>query len=159
MIAAQIVILVSFLLFNFPKATIFLGDSGSYLFGSLIALNIIQTNNLNPGISSFFFCILLFYLFFEVFFSFFRKLILRRSPLKPDRQHLHMLSYLYLEKSKKFKDCNYLNSLIINSIYLTLIIPALFFNDNGLICKYWFFSLIVLYTVFYYLLYSFEKKQ
>ena len=159
MIAAQIVILVSFLLFNFPKATIFLGDSGSYLFGSLIALNIIQTNNLNPGISSFFFCILLFYLFFEVFFSFFRKLILRRSPLKPDRQHLHMLSYLYLEKSQKFKDSNYLNSLLINSIYLTLIIPALFFNDNGLICKYWFFSLIVLYTVFYYLLYSFEKKQ
>ena len=159
MIAAQIVILVSFLLFNFPKATIFLGDSGSYLFGSLIALNIIQTNNLNPEISSFFFCILLFYLFFEVFFSFFRKLILRRSPLKPDRQHLHMLSYLYLEKSKKFKDCNYLNSLIINSIYLTLIIPALFFNDNGLISKYWFFSLIALYTVFYYLLYSFEKKQ
>ena len=159
MIAAQIVILVSFLLFNFPKATIFLGDSGSYLFGSLIALNIIQTNNLNPGISSFFFCILLFYLFFEVFFSFFRKLILRRSPLKPDRQHLHMLSYLYLEKSKKFEDSNYLNSLLINSIYLTLIIPALFFNDNGLICKYWFFSLIVLYTVFYYLLYSFEKKQ
>ena len=159
MIAAQIVILVSFLLFNFPKATIFLGDSGSYLFGSLIALNIIQTNNLNPGISSFFFCILLFYLFFEVFFSFFRKLLLRRSPLKPDRQHLHMLSYLYLEKSKKFKDSNYLNSVLINSIYLTLIIPALFFNDNGLICKYWFFSLIVLYTVFYYLLYSFEKKQ
>ena len=39
MIAAQIVILVSFLLFNFPKATMFLGDSGSYLFGSLIALN------------------------------------------------------------------------------------------------------------------------
>ena len=120
------------------------------MFGSLIALNIIQTNNLNPGISSFFFCILLFYLFFEVFFSFFRKLILRRSPLKPDREHLHMLSYLYLEKSKKFKDCNYLNSLIINSIYLTLIIPALFFNDNGLICKYWFFSLILLYTCLLY---------
>ncbi len=159
MITTQIVILVSFLLFNFPKATLFLGDSGSYLFGSLIALNIIQTNNLIPDISSFFFCILLFYLFFEVFFSFFRKIFLRRSPLKPDRQHLHMLSYLYLDKSQKFKDANYLNSLIINSIYVTLIIPALFFKDNGLICKYWFFSLLILYTVFYYLLYSFEKKQ
>ena len=69
------------------------------------------------------------------------------------------IKHAYLEKSKKFKDCNYLNSLIINSIYLTLIVPALFFDDNGLICKYWFFSLLVLYTVFYYLLYSFEKKQ
>ena len=45
----------------------FLGDSGAYLMGSMVALNIIITNNLNPNISSFFFCTLLFYLFFEVF--------------------------------------------------------------------------------------------
>ena len=158
-ITAQIVVLLSFLLFNFPKAKMFLGDGGSYLFGGLVALNIIQTNNLNLQISSFFFCILLFYLFFEVFFSFFRKLYLRRSPLKPDRDHMHMLLYNYLEKSQKFKDCNYLNSLTINLVYLGLILPSIFFNDNGLICKYWFFSLIALYIVFYYLLYSFVKKQ
>ena len=127
--------------------------------GALIALNTITTNNLNPEISSFFFCTLLFYLFFEVFFSFFRKLLLRKSPLKPDRQHLHMLSYSYLEHSQKFKDCNYLNSILINLVYLCLITPALFFMDNGAICRYWFFSLISIYIVFYYLLYSFEKKQ
>ena len=158
-ITAQIVVLLSFLLFNFPKAKMFLGDGGSYLFGGLVALNIIYTNNLNPETSSFFFCILLFYLFFEVFFSFFRKLYLRKSPLKPDRHHMHMLLYNYLEKSQKFKDCNYLNSLTINLVYLGLILPSIFFNDNGLICKYWFFSLIALYIVFYYLLYSFVKKQ
>ena len=32
-IIGQIIILLSFLLFNFPKAKIFLGDSGAYLFG------------------------------------------------------------------------------------------------------------------------------
>ena len=68
---SQIIILFSFLVFNFPKAQIFMGDSGSYLFGSITALSIIKTNNNNPDISSLFFCILLFYLFFEVFFSFF----------------------------------------------------------------------------------------
>jgi len=158
-ITAQIVILVTFLLFNFPRAKMFLGDSGSYLLGSLVALNIINTNNLNPQISSFFFCILLFYLFFEVFFSFFRKLLLRKSPLKPDKQHLHMLIYEFLSKSGKFKDCNYLNSVVINLVYIFLILPAIFFQDNGLICKYWFFSLLILYIVFYSLLYSFTKKQ
>ena len=158
-ITAQIVILVTFLLFNFPRAKMFLGDSGSYLLGSLVALNIINTNNLNPQISSFFFCILLFYLFFEVFFSFFRKLYLRRSPLKPDKQHLHMLLYEFLNRSGRFKDSNYLNSIVINLIYISLILPVIFFNDNGLICKYWFFSLIVIYMVFYSLLYSFTKKQ
>ena len=158
-ITAQIVVLISFFLFNFPKATMFLGDSGSYLFGSLVAFNIINTNNLNSQISSFFFCILLFYLFFEVFFSFFRKIYLNKSPLKPDRLHLHMLTYGVLTNYLKFKDSNYLNSLLINTIYLFLILPAIFFQENGLICKYWFFSLLILYIVFYSLLYSFTKKQ
>ena len=158
-ITAQIIVLLSFLVFNFPKAQMFLGDSGSYLFGSLIALNIINTNNLNPQISSFFFCILLFYLFFEVFFSFFRKLYLKKSPLKPDKHHLHMLLFDFLVKSGKFKDSNYLNSLVINLIYLCAILPAIFLQENGQICKYWFFSLLALYIVFYYLLYSFTKKQ
>ena len=158
-ITAQIVVLLCFLLFNFPQAKMFLGDSGSYLFGSLVALNIINTNNLNPQISSFFFCVLLFYIFFEVFFSFFRKLYLKKSPLKPDKEHLHMLLYNFLTKAQKFKDCNYLNSSIINLVYVCLILPVIFFNDNGFICKYWFFSLLVIYMAFYYLLYSFEKKQ
>ena len=87
-IIAQIIILFSFLLFNFPNAKIFLGDSGSYLMGSLVALNTITTNNLNPNYSSFFFCILLFYLFFEVFFSFLRKVIQKKSPVHPDNEHL-----------------------------------------------------------------------
>ena len=68
LLISQIIILLSFLLFNFPSAKIFLGDSGAYTMGALTGLNTIITNNLNPEISSFFFCTLLFYLFFEVFF-------------------------------------------------------------------------------------------
>ena len=154
----QIIILFCFLIFNFPKALIFLGDGGSYLFGGLTVLNIIKTNNINPGISSFFFCILLFYLFFEVFFSFFRKIYLKKSPLKPDENHLHMLSYRWLRGSGKFNNCNYLNSLLINFVYLLLIIPGLYYNNNGIFCRYWFFSLLVFYLIFYLRLYSFVKK-
>ena len=69
LLISQIIVFLSFLLFNFPSAKIFLGDSGAYIFGALTSLNTIITNNLNPNISSFFFCTLLFY-FFEVFFSF-----------------------------------------------------------------------------------------
>ncbi len=54
-VVSQIIILLSFLLFNFPTAKIFIGDSGAYLMGSITALNVITTNNLNPNISSFFF--------------------------------------------------------------------------------------------------------
>jgi len=66
-----ILILINFLIFNFPKAKIFLGDSGAYLLGAFIAISVIKTSIAIPIISPFYFCILLFYLFFEVFFSFF----------------------------------------------------------------------------------------
>ena len=60
----------------------------------MTALNTIITNNLNPSVSSFFLCTLLFYLFFEVFFSFFRKILEKKSPIHPDNKHLHMLEFL-----------------------------------------------------------------
>ena len=157
-LTAQIIILISFLLFNFPKAKMFLGDSGSYLFGSLIALNIIITNNLNLYISSFFFCILLFYLFFEVFFSFIRKIYQRKTPVLPDNQHLHMLSYIQIYKIFGPDKSNYINSLIINCIYSILVLPSIFFADNSLICKYWFFSLILIYSLIYIRLYRLTKN-
>ena len=148
---SQIIILLSFLLFNFPKAKIFFGDSGSYLMGSLIALNTIFTNNLNPKISSFFFCIILFYLFFEVFFSFFRKILyVGQNPLLPDRNHLHMLIYKFLTiKNKKKIDINYKVSIYINSVYILLIIPSLIFINSSLFSRYYFFCLLIIYVYFY----------
>ncbi len=159
LITAQMIILLVFLLFNFPSAKIFMGDGGAYLFGTFTALNVIETNNLNPNISSFFFCILLFYLFFEVFFSFFRKLIQKKSPIKPDSEHLHMLSYKILNTVKPDKDCNYLNSLYINFIYFLLILPSIWLKESSVYSKYWFIGLIIIYIITYLRLNSFVKKK
>jgi len=136
----------------------FLGDSGAYLFGSLVALNTIITNNLSSGMSSYFFCILLFYLFFEVFFSFFRKIYQNKSPIHPDRNHLHMLCHIKISQILSSKNSNYMTSVIINLIYSILVIPSLYFADNSLVCKYWFFSLILIYTFVYIRLYRFKKN-
>lgn len=87
-------IILSFIFFNFPKASLFLGDGGSYLLGTLISYLVIETSNYNSSVSSFFFCCLLYYLFFEVFFSFTRKFIYeKKNPLIPDKKHLHMLFF------------------------------------------------------------------
>ena len=157
LLTSQIIILLIFLLFNFPFAKIFLGDSGAYLMGSLVSLNIIITNNLNPNVSSFFFCTLLFYLFFEVFFSFFRKILQKKSPFHPDNIHLHMLSYykisLIFGKSKG----NFLNSIFINSVYLILVLPGLYFIESPLMSKCWFFILLIIYTIIYVRLYRLTK--
>ncbi len=158
-LTGQIIILISFLLFNFPKAKVFLGDSGSYLLGSLVALNIITTNNLNPLISSFFFCILLFYLFFEVFFSFFRKVYQNKLPFLPDSMHLHMLCFKKINKVFGPERGNYINAVVINCVFLALILPSVYFADNSLVCKYWFFSLIIIYLLVYFRLYRLTKNQ
>ena len=157
-LTAQIIILISFLLFNFPKAKMFLGDSGSYLFGSLVALNTIVTDNLNSNVSSFFLCILLSYLFFEVFFSFIRKIYQKKSPVLPDNEHLHMLSYIKVSKIFGIDKGNYLNSIIINSIFSALVLPSIYFADNSSVCKYWFFILILIYSSVYIRLYRLTKN-
>ncbi len=150
------IFILIFIKFNFPKAQLFLGDSGAYLIGSLIAISVIQTSNLNPSISPFFFCILLFYMFFEVFFSFFRKiLIARQSPLLPDNKHLHMLLYKFLfKKYKKNLRSNYMVSIYINLIYFLLLIPAIFSMEDGLFCRYYFFGLMIFYIYIYKMLYK-----
>ena len=157
-IIGQLIILLSFLLFNFPKAKIFLGDSGAYLLGSLTALNVITTNNLNPNYSSFFFCILLFYLFFEVFFSFIRKITQKKSPVHPDNKHLHMLTFKKISSIFGKDKGNYINSIIINLTYLLLVLPALIFAKNPMISRYWFFSLIIIYLLIYLRLYRLTKN-
>jgi UDP-N-acetylmuramyl pentapeptide phosphotransferase/UDP-N-acetylglucosamine-1-phosphate transferase len=158
LLISQIIILLSFLLFNFPRAKIFLGDSGAYIFGALTGLNTIITNNLNPKISSFFFCTLLFYLFFEVFFSFFRKLTQNKSPIYPDDKHLHMLSFYKISNIYGKDKGNYLNSIIINLLYLALIIPGLYLLNDPQLSRYWFFILLLIYLIIYSRLYRLTKN-
>ena len=146
-----IIILLVFLLFNFPKARVFLGDGGSYFLGSFIAVSTISTSVANPQISPFYFCILLFYLFFEVFFSFIRKsFIEKKSPILPDEKHLHMLIYKFLFIRNKNKiQSNYLVSIMINVTYLIFIIPAILMKSNGMFCKYYSLLLFVIYIFSY----------
>mgnify|MGYP001265538597 FL=1 len=158
LIISQIIILLIFLLFNFPNSKIFLGDSGAYTMGALTGLNTIITNNLNPKISSFFFCTLLFYLFFEVFFSFFRKLYQKKSPIYPDDKHLHMLSFYKISSIYGKNKGNYLNSIFINLLYLIFIIPGLYLFNDPQLSRYWFFILLFVYLVIYSRLYHLTKN-
>tara|TARA_A100001037_G_C15058389_1_gene593506 strand:+ start:203 stop:1264 length:1062 start_codon:yes stop_codon:yes gene_type:complete len=158
LIISQIIILLTFLLFNFPNSKIFLGDSGAYTIGALTGLNTIITNNLNPKISSFFFCTLLFYLFFEVLFSFFRKLYQKKSPIYPDDKHLHMLSFYKISSIYGKNKGNYLNSIFINLFYLVLIIPGLYLFNDPQLSRYWFFILLLVYLIIYSRLYRLTKN-
>ena len=158
-IFSSIVIIGTFLKYNFPKASVFLGDGGAYLLGSFIAIATIMTSKAYPEISPFYFCILLFYLFFEVFFSFIRKLLKeKKSPIYPDEKHLHMLLYkMLLKKSKNKLKSNYSVSIIINLIYSILILPSIFMMKDGMFCKYYSVVLFIVYIFSYKITYEKTK--
>ena len=160
-LTGQIIILVAFLLFNFPKAKIFLGDSGAYIIGFMISYFVIETSIQNNNVSPIFFCILLFYLFFEVLFSFCRKKLSNISPFLPDKNHLHMVLFRILNTkifNNKLKS-NYFTSVSINVTYMVMIFPTFFIYDNGFLCKLYFITLICIYLLIYFNLRKYEKKQ
>ena len=158
-ILCLILILIIFLKYNFPKASIFLGDGGSYFLGAFVAISVIKTSIANPTISPFYFCILLFYIFFEVFFSFIRKITKEKmSPLFPDKKHLHMLIYKnFLKKNNSKLKSNYYVSIIINLVYLMLTIPAVIMMEDGLFCKYYSILFFIIYLYAYKI--SYEKVR
>jgi UDP-N-acetylmuramyl pentapeptide phosphotransferase/UDP-N-acetylglucosamine-1-phosphate transferase len=87
--------LVGFLLWNWPRGLIFLGDGGAYFVGYLIAVLSIMLVARHRGVVSpwypFLLCI---YPVFETFFSIWRKRVVRgSSPGVPDGLHLHMLVF------------------------------------------------------------------
>jgi len=145
--------LIIFLIFNFPNSKIFLGNSGSYLLGLIIAILVILTSQKTQyhKVYPFFFACLLNYIFFETFFSFFRKIIYeKKNPLYPDKKHLHMLVFRYFKTHFK-------TTLSINFFYILTMVVVFFFFSNPGILKILFILQILLYITIYLLLVSKRK--
>jgi UDP-GlcNAc:undecaprenyl-phosphate/decaprenyl-phosphate GlcNAc-1-phosphate transferase len=93
-----VILLISFLLFNFPSGKIFLGDAGSYFIGLLGGYLIIEIFATNPQLPTWSAVIILIYPSLEVIFSYFRKIYSHQSPFLPDNKHLHLKIFYLLSK-------------------------------------------------------------
>jgi len=84
---------LGFLLFNFPPARIFMGDSGSYTLGFVFALLSLEFLRLQPGLGFHWFLPFLFSAFpvLDLLYAVFRRLLARTSPLEGDRGHFYDL--------------------------------------------------------------------
>jgi UDP-N-acetylmuramyl pentapeptide phosphotransferase/UDP-N-acetylglucosamine-1-phosphate transferase len=83
-----------FLIWNYPRGLIFLGDGGAYFIGFMIGELSVLMLCRHPNVSAWFPLLLCIYPVFETLFSIYRKRWLRgRSPGVPDGVHLHMLVY------------------------------------------------------------------
>jgi UDP-GlcNAc:undecaprenyl-phosphate GlcNAc-1-phosphate transferase len=100
--AGAIAATLGFFVLNFPGGRIFLGDSGAYLLGTIIAFLLTVLVYRNPQVSPMFAAVLLVYPVWETLFSMYRKKILRgTSPMQPDGVHLHMLVYKRLVRTNR----------------------------------------------------------
>jgi UDP-N-acetylmuramyl pentapeptide phosphotransferase/UDP-N-acetylglucosamine-1-phosphate transferase len=126
-----------FLIFNYPRGLIFLGDGGAYFIGFSIAVLSILLTNRNPEVSKWFPLMLLIYPVTETLFSVMRRLVLScDNPVNADGGHLHHLIYRKLEVWHGFRPQE--RSVARNSItsgYLWLIalasvVPAVIFWDT-----------------------------
>jgi len=82
--------ILGFLVFNFPPATIFMGDSGALLIGFLLAVlplleipQPVSTFSLIPAVT------ILFIPIMDTFFAIIRRKVKREAIGKPDNEHIH----------------------------------------------------------------------
>ncbi|MGH7337984.1 MAG: MraY family glycosyltransferase, partial [Myxococcota bacterium] len=84
---------LGFLVVNFPRGRIFLGDGGAYLVGLLLALLSVLLVHRNSEVSPWFPLVLLAYPIWETLFSMYRRRTRGHSTGRADALHLHSLVY------------------------------------------------------------------
>jgi UDP-N-acetylmuramyl pentapeptide phosphotransferase/UDP-N-acetylglucosamine-1-phosphate transferase len=85
---------IGFLLVNFPRGKLFLGDGGAYFLGFWVAECAVLLLVRNAGVNAWQVLSICAYPVIEVMFSIYRRRIIQQvSPGAPDRLHLHTLVY------------------------------------------------------------------
>lgn len=138
--------ILAFLIFNFPQAKIFLGDSGSYTLGFLISsMTILFVFRNHNHIDWMFIPVLLMYPIMEIVFSVFRKIFFDKlSPIVSDRNHLHQLIFRNVKYPKAYIPAMVLLPLQFIFLGLSILLRHHTFALIGL-----FFLFVVIYTSIY----------
>jgi len=153
-IAASI---LGFLVWNYPRGTIFLGDGGAYLLGFLIAELAVLLVQRNSSVSPWFALLLLFYPVWETLFSSYRRRVLRgRSAASADGLHLHTLVYRRLVRWKvgsrdprHRRARNALTTPYLIALISLNVVPAALFWDNTLALQLFTLAFALLYVTLY----------
>jgi UDP-N-acetylmuramyl pentapeptide phosphotransferase/UDP-N-acetylglucosamine-1-phosphate transferase len=86
--------LAGFLVWNYPRGRVFLGDAGAYFIGFMYAELAIRLIARNSGISAWYVIMLAGYPIVDTLFAMYRRGFVRRVPLMaPDALHLHSLVF------------------------------------------------------------------
>lgn len=101
-----IAFVLGFMVLNFPKGHIFLGDAGAYSLGFYVAMLAVALAARNPDtVSPWAMLLVCGYPFIETLFSIYRRITRKRrhNPGSPDASHLHSLVYRRIVSRRLFQ--------------------------------------------------------
>jgi UDP-N-acetylmuramyl pentapeptide phosphotransferase/UDP-N-acetylglucosamine-1-phosphate transferase len=159
--------LVGFLVWNWPRGLIFLGDGGAYFAGYLLAVLVILLVARHPQVSAWYALVLFIYPVWETLFSAWRRRILRgTSASLPDGLHLHTLIFRRLVRwavgRKEAASITLRNSLTAPYLWVlssTAVLPASLFWRHTLALQIVAAVFCVLYVWLYVRLVTFRAPR
>ena len=159
-IFSVILILMPFLIFNYPYGKIFLGDLGAYSLGLVISMLTIILFGRHPEISPWGAVLILIYPATEVVFSLLRRMLKGVSVYHADTAHLHLKFFHFFKPQPGYKKmANALVTPILSPLWLFPLIAISWFHHKPL----FIFIAILLFVLSYGLLYAIvpnvQKKQ
>ena len=128
-------ILLGVLLFNF-FGKIFIGDSGAYFIGLIIATITINLSLSNENLSPLVIALILIYPSWELLRTIFRRFLNKKNIFQPDAKHLHSLLYIINLQTFNLDNLktNIFTSLQIIFLQFTIFLYIInFYNHEGLV--------------------------
>jgi UDP-N-acetylmuramyl pentapeptide phosphotransferase/UDP-N-acetylglucosamine-1-phosphate transferase len=146
-----ILILIPFLIFNYPYGKIFLGDLGAYSLGIIISMLTIILFGRHPEISPWGAVLILIYPATEVVFSLLRRAMKGVSIYHADKAHLHLKFFHFFRSQSGYKK-------IANALVTPTLSPLWLFSLIAISWVYqkpfFIFIAILLFVLCYSLLYA-----
>ena len=153
-----ILLVIPFMLMNYPYGWIFLGDLGAYALGLIVSMLTIILFGRHPEISPWGAALILIYPVTEVIFSFFRRMVKGIPFYYSDTAHLHLkLFYFFKPQLHNKKIANSLVTPALAALWLFPILTFTWVYQKPLFIWIAIFLFVVLYGMLYMLLPTLKK--
>jgi UDP-N-acetylmuramyl pentapeptide phosphotransferase/UDP-N-acetylglucosamine-1-phosphate transferase len=159
LIFTLILLLIPFILINYPYGRIFLGDLGAYSLGLIVSMLTIILFGRHQEISPWGAVLILAYPATEVIFSLVRRLKVKGYILKPDTFHLHLKLFKFLQRELRHKKfANALVAPILSPLWLFSPLVISWCYHKPLLIYAGIFFFITIYISVYYTVPNIQKK-
>ena len=122
-IFSVILILIPFLIMNFPYGKIFLGDLGAYSLGLIVSMLTVILFGRHPEISPWGAALILIYPATEILFTLLRRIIKGVPIYQPDTAHLHLRIFHFFRPQSAYKKIA--NALVTPALSLLWLFPLI----------------------------------